>query len=80
MGFKVICVATDWIRDIGCENNPAPKFGDVDEVIDECWKVIDYYELSRFPGILFAKKNFLPISEIDETEYCTIKEKISEEN
>lgn len=74
--MRVMCIADNWIEGYQCENHPRPKYGEIDEVIDECWDKIDYYELQRFPGIIFAKQNFIPLSSIDETELIKEREQV----
>ncbi len=69
-----MCVNDNWVEDESCEGHPRPSFGDIDEVIDECWNQIEYYELARFPLIIFAKSNFIPLSNIDELQLTNSKE------
>ncbi len=74
--MRVMCINDNWIEDINCHDLPRPKFMDIDEVIDECWDRIEYYELSRFPNVLFSTNNFIPLSSIDETELIKERDKI----
>lgn len=82
MGFKVICIHGANAGFQGVTGSPVQNGEEVYE--GETYTVInemndgygDWYFLSERHGfICYNQKRFVRISEIDETEYSTIKEK-----
>lgn len=84
--MKVLCICSDWeytkkwdrfMQFIFGRNHPDPVYGNIYNVIGE--ESNDYYVLEEFAGNGgYEKDCFIPISEIDETEFerQIIKEKV----
>lgn len=73
--MKVMCIKDVWLIEPGIEHIPHPKCGDIDIVVDEFWRRGKlYYELDRLLGFGCAVENFIPISDIDETELVKERE------
>lgn len=67
---KVICINDNWQRSKYCEDKRGVSFGEVVTVIDDGLNqyLIPSYELLEYRGFWFAQQNFIPLSDIDETE------------
>lgn len=72
--MKVICIKVSKTNDCGIENLPHPELGETVTVIDNDTKYGDsFYQLSEYShykgaAVWYLTENFIPVSDIDETE------------
>lgn len=68
--MRVVCIGKEyfgWHPDSIAAVNHI-QIGDVVDVIDEGEECGGWYEFSQYPDLCWYKRNFAPLSEIDETE------------
>lgn len=67
--MRVRCVKPFKTPDRGCKNDPEPKVGDVDVVVDSMIKYGNtFYKLERFKGNAYKADHFATIDpDLDET-------------
>lgn len=67
--MKVMSINSNWTRVISKEKGKGPKYGEVCTVIGEKGPAYPSYILQEYPDEHgYTKNNFIPLSDIDETE------------
>lgn len=75
--MRVICINVDKRNNLNVDDIPHPELGETVTVIDERGPVDDkHYQLQEYAYVkgykaFYAASNFIPVSDIDETELVT---------
>jgi len=76
--MKVMCINDKWENTATREPCGGMQYGEIATVVGECTRFSrSYYEFSEYPGEAYDKKNFIPLSEIDETELVNQRENVN---
>lgn len=79
-----MCISNENYHGLTTENIPSPEIGDIVTVIGEgifcgvvdCYKLLEYTCPSPIYEWGFDKRNFAPLSDIDETELVNEKQEV----
>jgi hypothetical protein len=69
--MKVMCIESKWNPSDDLKNTSIPSYGEICEVVNtKQSRGLTYYALAGYsPEAYFLEKSFVPISDIDETEF-----------
>lgn len=76
--MTVMCITHQDFNGFGCPRIPVPEIGEVVTVINErnvlgvdCYELAEYQSKDWIVKWFYDKRNFAPLSDLDETELVT---------